>query len=205
MHVPFTTLSVNDKIINVYVEYKSIKNIYARFRDGVVYVTCRPSTSHKSIEAICQTLLKRLDCKGVLCVEPPVGEDFFYFFGKKERASRGFSEVRLDKMLKKQLISYLDERVEYYERIMGVTKAYKVGVRQMKSRYASNSFLTHRLSFSLKLVHFSKQIIDGVIVHELAHEFQRNHSRKFYEIVLNYYPHYRETDKLLKKGIYTYE
>ena len=72
----------------------------------------------------------------------------------------------------------------------------------MKTRLGSNSRKTNKLAFSLSLVHYSKDIIDSVIVHELAHYYEFNHSFKFYNIVYKYCPNYKILRKKLIKGIY---
>lgn len=40
--------------------------------------------------------------------------------------------------------------------------------------------------------------IDAVVVHELCHMAQPNHSNKFYELIEKYLPNYKEIDKYLK-------
>ena len=85
---------------------------------------------------------------------------------------------------------------------MGVTSSYRVRVRQMKTRWGVNNQRTLSLTFALCLVHYSKEIIESVVIHELAHDKVRNHSKNFYKIVLAYYPDYYFYHKKLTKGQY---
>ena len=66
---------------------------------------------------------------------------------------------------------------------------------------ADNSRKTHTLTFQLSLVHYSKEIIDSVIYHELAHDFYFDHSANFYKLLLSYCPNYFKLKAKLRKGI----
>jgi predicted metal-dependent hydrolase len=85
---------------------------------------------------------------------------------------------------------------------MGVKKPYQVRVRSMESRYGVNSQRTHRLTFTTSLVHYAKDTITSVVVHELAHDFVFNHSPKFYQIVYRYCPNYPALHAKLRKHHY---
>ena len=81
---------------------------------------------------------------------------------------------------------------------MNVPIEYKVRVQKMKSRLGSNSKATNTLNFTLKLIHFSKEAIDSVIIHELAHYFKFDHSKEFYDVVYKYCPNYDKLNKEFK-------
>ncbi len=143
------------------------------------------------------------------------GNDFIYLLGTKitlkEQGEIAFSDgaiikykdqTDLDKKLKKWFLKIVEPRVRYYESIMGIDKPYKVHVKNMTSRYGSNSSHTHSLSFSTILMHYTLDVLDSVIVHELAHDKQRNHSKKFYDVVYEYCPNYKALHLRLKKGIF---
>ena len=49
------------------------------------------------------------------------------------------------------------------------------------------------------LVHLEKELIDYVIVHELCHFIQPNHSKLFYQEVQKRLPDYKEREKKLKE------
>lgn len=51
---------------------------------------------------------------------------------------------------------------------------------------------------NFKLIMLSPEIIDYVIVHELAHLIQMNHSRKFWELVEAVIPNYKKKQEVLK-------
>jgi predicted metal-dependent hydrolase len=103
------------------------------------------------------------------------------------------------KELRKKAELFFTKRIRHYERVMGVDRPYEVVVRKMKGRLGSNNKTRHSITLALRLIHYAIPIIDAVVVHELAHHFAFDHSKKFYEILTQYYPDYRsEHDKILK-------
>ena len=141
--------------------------------------------------------------------------DYNYIFGEKKEITfdNNYYTIKdvgsyrtneeLNKILKRLLNRYIDARFPYFVNLMHVDKnKYKYHIQNTSTRYGSNSSRTNRILFSLDLVHFSFEIIDSVIVHELAHDFQRNHSDKFYEIVYRYCPNYNELRNKMVKGMF---
>lgn len=55
------------------------------------------------------------------------------------------------------------------------------------------------LYFNWKLIMLSPELIDYVIIHELAHLIELNHSPKFWEIVKAVLPNYKQLKEILKK------
>ena len=112
------------------------------------------------------------------------------------------NDDELNKYLKKYALNIIPMEVEKYRQIMEISVPYKVRIANTKHQYGSNSKSTHTLSFQISLIHYSLDIIDTVVVHELAHEFERNHQKGFYEIVYKYCPNYKALQKKLKRGIH---
>ena len=197
-----TTFIYNDITYPVVIEYKRIRNTYFRFKDGKFVVTSSylvsVSSILKSLEKFAPKLLKNKKEK-----EQPYSENYLYLFGEKLDYNPYSSDPKkLEKSLKNNLLDYLNNRVPSLKSLMGVTNPYKIRVRKMKSRHGSNSRKTMSLAFSLSLVHFSPEIIDSVIIHELAHDKVFNHSQKFYNEVYKYCPNYKLLKRKLDKGIY---
>ena len=69
-----------------------------------------------------------------------------------------------------------------------------------KTRFGScNS--KNSICFSLYLMSYPENAIDYVIVHELAHIKEKNHSSAFYKVVESVLPDYKDRRKLLKNGV----
>jgi len=66
-----------------------------------------------------------------------------------------------------------------------------------KSRWGSCS-VDKNISFSWRLLMADEDTVDYVIIHELAHTIEMNHSQRFWEIVEKYCPNYKDSKKRLK-------
>ncbi|MGA7044086.1 MAG: SprT family zinc-dependent metalloprotease, partial [Nitrososphaeraceae archaeon] len=74
----------------------------------------------------------------------------------------------------------------------------KVLIRNQRSRWGSCS-KKRNLNFNLFLAAFPPEVIDYVIIHELLHLKELNHSKKFWELVNAIDPHYKNHRELLHR------
>lgn len=87
--------------------------------------------------------------------------------------------------------------------VSGIIKKYSefsvrdITVNKYRSKWGS---CTHddRLAFSLKIAMLPKQIGEYIVVHELCHIKQKNHSKKFWDLVYNYDKEYKLHRKYLR-------
>ena len=93
--------------------------------------------------------------------------------------------------------AYIPKRVAYYAPLLGVTPS-AVKITKARRRYGSCSS-KNSLCFSLFLMEKNHRLIDYVVVHELAHILQHNHSPAFYQEIEKILPDYRERIKELKQ------
>ena len=99
--------------------------------------------------------------------------------------------------LRKSAKEYIPQRVLYFSKIMNLYPA-DIKITSAKTRFGSCS-AKNSLCFSLYLMLYPKEAVDYVIVHELAHIKEKNHSKRFYAIVEKYIPNYKIIQKSLKK------
>ena len=90
----------------------------------------------------------------------------------------------------------LPERVTYWRERMGVT-AGRVSIRAARTRWGSCSGAGN-LSLSLYLMMADPEAVDYVVIHELAHRRQMNHSPAFWAVVEEYCPHWRACRERLR-------
>ena len=82
------------------------------------------------------------------------------------------------KKLASKALDYIPGRVKYYADIIGVTYG-KITIRNQKTRWGSCSSKGN-LNFNCLLMLMPPEVIDYVVVHELCHRKQMNHSKAFW-------------------------
>ena len=117
---------------------------------------------------------------------------------ERENAIKGvrpLSPAELRK-LHARAVAYIPGRVASYAPIVGVTYG-KITFRIYKSKWGSCK-ADGSLAFNILLMLTPDEIIDSVIVHELCHRLEMNHSNRFYRQVYRVCPDYDERHRWLK-------
>ena len=99
--------------------------------------------------------------------------------------------------LAEEALKVIPERVEYFAKVIGVTYV-KITVRNQKTRWGSCSSKGN-LNFNCLLMLAPPEVLDYVVVHELCHRKQMNHSKAFWLEVEKVLPDYKEARKWLKE------
>ena len=68
----------------------------------------------------------------------------------------------------------------------------------VNDRWGACFYQKNRVCFNLVLAHIDYALIDYVIVHELCHFLEANHSKAFYHEIEKRMPDYKERERLLK-------
>ena len=97
--------------------------------------------------------------------------------------------------LAKQIIP---QRVAYYAARLGVTYG-RITIRNQRTRWGSCS-AEGNLNFNCLLMLAPTQVLDSVIVHELCHRKEMNHSARFYQEVRKVFPEYDRWHGWLKQN-----
>ena len=92
----------------------------------------------------------------------------------------------------------IPERVRLYADRIGVTYG-RITIRRQKTRWGSCS-TKGNLNFNCLLMLAPPEVVDSVVVHELCHRKEMNHSARFYAEVLRVMPDYRERRRWLKEN-----
>ncbi len=98
--------------------------------------------------------------------------------------------------LKARARAELPPKVAFWSEKMGVTPT-GFKVTTAKRRYGSCSG-KNSLCFSCFLMNCPEEAVELVVVHELCHIREKNHGPRFYALLEQYLPDYRERKKLLK-------
>lgn len=102
------------------------------------------------------------------------------------------------KKLADEALNYIPGRVRYYADLTGIEYG-RITIRNQKTRWGSCSSKGN-LNFNCLLMLTNKDVIDYVVVHELCHRKQMNHSKKFWLEVEKILPDYKKHRKWLKEN-----
>lgn len=103
----------------------------------------------------------------------------------------------LEAAYRKKARQQLEARTAYFANLMEVTYN-RIAIRAAKTRWGSCS-AQGNLNFHWKLILMPSEVLDYVVVHELAHRREMNHSPRFWAEVEGVLPDYRKRRKWLKE------
>lgn len=106
------------------------------------------------------------------------------------------AKLHLIDWYKEQMFALVTEISQYYSNLTGWQ--YKtINITSAQSRWGSCSS-SGSINFSWKLILAPREVVEYVVVHELAHIKQKNHSSRFWNEVRKILPHYQVQEKWLK-------
>lgn len=106
-----------------------------------------------------------------------------------------FTQEELDVLMAKAK-AYIPQRVAHYAPLIGVRYG-KISIRCQKTRWGSCT-AKGNLNFNCLLMLTPPEVLDSVVVHELCHRKEMNHSKRFYEEVDKVFPAYKKWHQWLK-------
>jgi hypothetical protein len=97
---------------------------------------------------------------------------------------------------KAEASKFITERIEYCNKVYNFSYN-KISIRAQKTRWGSCS--QHgNLNFNYKILFLPRHLADYIIVHELCHLRELNHSKKFWNLVAKAIPDYKAVKKELR-------
>lgn len=205
---------IDNKEIELVIHYKNNKNLYIRARDEkTLEVTCNPfMTTKKIMKVIKENEPKIISMLKQKEKEALKDKDFWYL-GKPyqiiyESVSHPYFEAEKIHVKSKQALQKFynveTERVfkSEVERILPFFKNipfFTLKIRKMKTRWGVNNLTQKTITLNSELLKKDLDLLDYVIIHELCHFYEANHSANFWRHVEEYYPHYKEARRRLKE------
>ncbi len=114
-----------------------------------------------------------------------------------EKSSIDNLEKRFVQLLVEEFTPFIEERVSQINATSFNFTYGKVDVKLVHSKWGHCSY-KNDLLFNIKLLNAPLEVLDYVIYHELAHIKEKNHSRRFWDLVRMHCPNYKELRKTLK-------
>lgn len=115
------------------------------------------------------------------------------------QAAEALPPLTMDEIqaLADQARKVIPERVRYYAPLVGVSYG-RITIRNQRTKWGSCS-AQGNLNFNCLLMLTPPEVLDSVVVHELCHRKEMNHSERFYAEVLRVFPDYKKWDRWLKE------
>ena len=106
-------------------------------------------------------------------------------------------QAALNEFYRRELLQKISEFAPLWEQATGLF-ADEWRVRDMQTRWGSCSSAGN-LNYNWKLVLMPERVMDYVVIHELAHRKEMNHSARFYAVVAQQMPDYKVWQSWLKE------
>ncbi len=162
------------------------------FKDGEVFSILGTRYSLAIVSGT-QNAMTILDDKLVVCIANRL----------KNKPTQDSVRKILEKNLSKLALTLLEDRVRFFANLLEV-KPKSVSVRNYKNKWGICK-LSGDLVFNWRIILADYAIFDYVIVHELCHLIEFNHSPRFWSHVASLIPNYKEVKKELKRASFSGE
>lgn len=108
-------------------------------------------------------------------------------------------EKLINKFYKNEMEKVIFKIATEYENKFG-EKVSEIRIRNMKTKWGTCNIKNRRIWLNLNLCKLPKECIEYVVVHEIAHLKEKNHNKRFYNIIDEIYPKRKEAEKMLKRA-----
>ncbi len=206
---------IDHKAIDVLIERKQNKNIYIRAVDAhTIKVTCNRRVLEKDIERLIETnekaIQKMLDIKR----KEEEKKAYFWYLGKPyipalDEISKipyfdgthiyAKDEKALQKFYQKECFRVFQSELERILPSFKNIPFFTLKIRAMKTRWGVNNRGSNTITLNSELLKKDLDLLDYVIIHELCHFYEANHSDRFWRHVSEFYPHYKEARRRLRE------
>lgn len=201
--------------INVYITKKNNKNMYLRVKEDGIYITCHYFVSKSMIETFIYNNRESIKNEYQRLQIKKQKKEEFYYLGKRydvvilntvskiefyEDKVFVKNKTYLNTFLTNEAKRIFNERVKVCYNLFEEDIPYpEVLIGKMKRKWGYCNSRNKLIKLNFELIKYSIDEIDYVIIHELCHFLEFNHSRNFWKYVKKYKPNYKENQTVLKE------
>lgn len=106
----------------------------------------------------------------------------------------------MDRWYRQQITREVEALLAVWQPRMGAYSS-SFGIKAMKTRWGSCNIRSKKIWLNLELVKKPVECLEYVVVHELTHLFERYHNERFYALMDEFLPDWRERKKLTNQLI----
>jgi predicted metal-dependent hydrolase len=191
----FTIELLNEKIDVKVIKRRTTKHTYLRLKSETlieistnIYFT--ENDAKYLIKNKKEWLEKRLQFLKTNCLS----SNEYYFLGTKYQM--GNIKIDFDIFYKEKSKEILPKIVDKYSNMMKLFPT-KLKYRKNKRVWGSCNY-KNEINFNIYLMKLPMELIEYVVIHELAHIKHKNHSKKFWNLVEYYCEDYKKREKLFR-------
>jgi predicted metal-dependent hydrolase len=144
--------------------------------------------------------LKLIADENIKNIKVEFKDDIFYFYHNPTIQEYNLFLDALKKFYKKVAQKYIDPLFDEWC-FRTKLNPQKISYRFAKRRWGSCSF-ENNISMNYMLLQFPIEAIEYVVLHELCHIEEKNHSKRFYNLLSLYMPNYKAQENTLKHTIF---
>ena len=196
--------------------FKKNKNTYIRVKNGTVEVCTSRFVSRQRIFSLLEDKKEVIGRMIERDYQQQRNQNLFFLLGVHYEISltEEFKGVKVDEAqqviycssmssLEKWQANFMQtlflRKLEYWAaQFEEDLPSFRMRIRKMKTRWGVCNVSRHVITLNSLLLRYEEDCLDYVIVHELCHFLEANHSKKFWVYVSKYYPNYREIRKKLR-------
>lgn len=123
-------------------------------------------------------------------------EAFIYCYAPHTATALQITNL-LELWYKNEMQMLLPPLIKHWESIINVQVA-EWGIKKMKTRWGSCNTRAQRIWLNLNLIKKPLLCLEYVLVHELIHLLEASHNQRFYRLMEQFMPQWREYDYLLE-------
>ncbi len=207
-------IDIKELNLNVYVNYKSIKNLYFRFDEkNNLIVSCPLKVKENEVRALILKNEEEIYKMYFLAKKQNEYNEKFCYLGKEYQvkivenlAKVGFKDdcvyapsvKALEKFWFEECMKVFKGEASICQKCFSNLPEYTIKVRKMKTRWGVCHTRKKEITLNSELLKKDIKLIDYVIIHEMCHFFEANHSKNFWELVSAACPDYKNLKKRLK-------
>lgn len=208
---------LNDYIIEYEIIRKDNKNLYFRFDENSHLIITAPrfitdlevknliTKNSSAILRMYEDSLRRSDRDGLFKY---LGKKYKVIFDNRikevtiengeENIITCHDEEDLAKFYQDECLRVFNEEINICRNCFNNLPEFKLRIRKMKTRWGVCNTKDKIITLNSELLKKDIALIDYVVVHEMAHFYEGNHSKNFWKIVESVIPDYKERRKKLK-------
>jgi predicted metal-dependent hydrolase len=190
-------IEINQKLVTVKLEKRrNIKHVYLRVLNPTL-IQIKTNIYYTLYDAreLIQKKISWIENSISKLEEKSIDEDEFLYLGQRKKIE-DFKIKNIDNFYKKEILKYLPDLVQKYSIKMNLMPT-TISYRKNKRTWGSCNY-KNGLNFNILLMKFPIELMEYVVIHELAHIQHKNHSKDFWNLVKEFCPDYKQREKLFK-------